>query len=51
MISDNGYEVPVLEYAGHEDLINYGIIPELTGRISVVVATQELSSDDLESIG
>lgn len=50
MLNDNGYNVPVLDYTTHEDLIRYGIIPELAGRISVVVATQQLTPADLERV-
>lgn len=40
----------ILNHATHEDLINYGIIPELAGRISVIVNTNDLTVDDLERI-
>jgi len=31
----------------HKDLISYGLIPELTGRIPVIVSLEELDIDDL----
>lgn len=49
-ITENGKQIPVLSYATHEDLIQYGIIPELAGRIPVVVSTAPLTVADLERI-
>jgi ATP-dependent Clp protease ATP-binding subunit ClpX len=37
----------LLAQATHDDLIEYGIIPELAGRLPVMSALQELSVDDL----
>ena len=36
-----------LKQTGPEDLIEYGMIPEFVGRLPVVVALEELSSEDL----
>lgn len=45
-----GGTAPVLSYASHADLIKYGILPELAGRIAVVVTTSQLSQADLERV-
>ena len=40
----------LLQMATHDDLIEYGIIPELAGRLPVLAALQELSVDDLVEV-
>ena len=40
----------IFEYVEPEDLIEYGLIPELVGRLPVVVGLQELSDSELLSI-
>lgn len=40
----------VMQYATREDLEEYGIIPELLGRLPVVVSLEALSVDDLVAI-
>ncbi len=40
----------ILEYAEPEDLLKFGMIPEFVGRLPVVAALRELSSDDLITI-
>jgi ATP-dependent Clp protease ATP-binding subunit ClpX len=40
----------LLQYIQPEDLLRYGLIPELIGRIPVVAPLQELSEDALKSI-
>ncbi|HQL86251.1 MAG: ATP-dependent protease ATP-binding subunit ClpX [Lentisphaerae bacterium] len=40
----------ILEYAEPEDLLKFGLIPEFVGRLPVMAALQELSSDDLITI-
>lgn len=54
-----GFNTPNINYEikknnknkiGAEELINYGLMPELVGRIPVVVSLQNLSKDDLKKI-
>ena len=40
----------ILEYAEPEDLLKFGLIPEFVGRLPVVTALRELTSDDLITI-
>jgi ATP-dependent Clp protease ATP-binding subunit ClpX len=40
----------LLESCTHDDLIEYGIIPELAGRLPVLATLKELSLDDLVNI-
>ncbi|RMH04893.1 MAG: AAA family ATPase [Planctomycetota bacterium] len=40
----------LLEQVGSEDLIDYGLIPELVGRFSAIAPLQPLSEDDLVRI-
>lgn len=49
-IVEGGVEVPVFDYTTHEDLIHYGIIPELAGRIPVLVSTSQLSIEELQRV-
>lgn len=37
----------LLNKATHKDLINYGIVPELAGRVPVISVTENLEEDDL----
>lgn len=37
----------VLAHVTHADLVKYGILPELAGRIAVLVSTTELTEEDL----
>lgn len=50
MIDEGGVQVPIFEYTTHEDLIHYGIIPELAGRIPVLVSTSQLSIAELQRV-
>src|SRR6185436_15511979 len=40
----------LLAQANKQDLIKFGLIPELAGRLPVVGATRELTEDDMVSI-
>lgn len=49
-ISEGGREIPIFDYTTHEDLISYGIIPELAGRIPVIVSTSQLTISELQKV-
>ncbi len=39
-----------MQHVTHDDLLNYGLIPEFIGRLPVTVALDELNLDDLKQI-
>lgn len=49
-ISEGGKEIPIFDYTTHEDLVSYGIIPELAGRIPIIVSTSQLSISELQKV-
>lgn len=42
--------MPIFDYTTHEDLVSYGIIPELAGRIPILVSTSQLSIEELQRV-
>lgn len=42
--------IKILDHAEQKDFIKYGLIPELVGRLPVVVALDQLTKDDLVNI-
>lgn len=47
---ENGKKVSALNLTTPADLVSYGLIPELVGRVPIVTALQPLQSDDLYHI-
>ncbi|SMN19127.1 similar to Saccharomyces cerevisiae YBR227C MCX1 Mitochondrial matrix protein [Maudiozyma saulgeensis] len=47
---ENGEKVPALNLATPVDLVTFGLIPELIGRVPIITALQPLQRDDLYHI-